>query len=236
MSHNTGDDTGKTVMISGGGGGLGLSVVATMLERGANVIVPCRGDRDRQALDGLAGPRLERIIVDDLASEAEVEQLYRNAPPLWASIHLAGAFATANVTETTLAAFRAQLDINLVSCFLCSREAIRSMRKTGAGGRIVNVTARAALVPASGMAAYVTAKAAVSALTAALSVEVAPEGILVNAVAPSIIDTPANRAAMPTADFSRWPKAAELARAIAYLASADNTLTSGAIVPVYGRA
>jgi NAD(P)-dependent dehydrogenase (short-subunit alcohol dehydrogenase family) len=85
------------------------------------------------------------------------------------------------------------------------------------------------------MAAYAASKAAVAALTAALAEEVAKQGILVNAVAPSIMDTPANRKAMPKADFAAWPKVEEVARTILFLASPENAVTRGAIVPVYGR-
>jgi NAD(P)-dependent dehydrogenase (short-subunit alcohol dehydrogenase family) len=106
-----------------------------------------------------------------------------------------------------------------------------------AGGRIVNVAARPALEwrAGAGMAAYTVAKAGVAALTVALAEEVAKEGILVNAVAPSIMDTPANRAAMPTANFENWPKVDEVAATILFLASPDNKVTRGAVVPVYGR-
>ena len=126
-------------------------------------------------------------------------------------------------------------ELNAVSAFLCCREAVRCMRR-GGGGRIVNVAARPALSPTGGMIAYTTAKAAVASLTQCLAAEVVDAGILVNAVLPSIIDTPANRAAMPDADFASWPKPAELAEAIAFLAGPQNRLTSGALVPVYGRA
>jgi NAD(P)-dependent dehydrogenase (short-subunit alcohol dehydrogenase family) len=106
----------------------------------------------------------------------------------------------------------------------------------GGGGRIVNVAARPALEwrMGAGMAAYAASKAGVAALTAALAEEVARRGILVNAVAPSIMDTPANRAAMPKADFAAWPKVADVARTIVFLASPDNVVTRGAVVPVYG--
>jgi NAD(P)-dependent dehydrogenase (short-subunit alcohol dehydrogenase family) len=108
---------------------------------------------------------------------------------------------------------------------------------TGRGGRIVNVAARPALEPRSGagMAAYTASKAGVVAFTIALSEEVAKLGILVNAVAPSIMDTPANRAAMPKADHAAWPKVEEVAATILFLASPQNAVTRGAIVPVYGR-
>jgi NAD(P)-dependent dehydrogenase (short-subunit alcohol dehydrogenase family) len=111
------------------------------------------------------------------------------------------------------------------------------MTRTGAGGRIVNVAARPALEwrSGAGMAAYTASKAAVAALTAALAEEVAKDGILVNAVAPSIMDTAANRAAMPKADYALWPKVEEVAATIVFLVSPENRVTRGAVVSVYGK-
>jgi NAD(P)-dependent dehydrogenase (short-subunit alcohol dehydrogenase family) len=128
-----------------------------------------------------------------------------------------------------------QIESNLVSAFLCCRAAVNTMTK---GGRIVNVAARPALEwrAGAGMAAYAASKAALAAMTVALSEEVAHDGILVNAVAPSIMDTPANRKAMPKADFDAWPKVDEVAATIAFLASPENAVTRGAVVPVYGKA
>ncbi|HET7883651.1 MAG TPA: SDR family oxidoreductase, partial [Acetobacteraceae bacterium] len=121
-----------------------------------------------------------------------------------------------------------------VTCYLCSRAAIQSF---GQGGRIVNIAARPGVEPRSGagMAPYAASKAAVAAFTQSLAAEVAGRGILVNAVAPSIIDTPANRSAMPKADHAEWPKPAEIAETILFLASAANKVTTGAVVPVPGR-
>jgi NAD(P)-dependent dehydrogenase (short-subunit alcohol dehydrogenase family) len=139
------------------------------------------------------------------------------------------------VADTGQAALVAQLDSNLVSCFLCCRAALSAM--AAGGGRIVNVAARPALEwrSGAGMAAYTVAKAGVAALTVALAEEAAKDGILVNAVAPSIMDTPANRTAMPKADHALWPKVGEVAATILFLASPDNRVTRGAIVPVYGK-
>ena len=130
----------------------------------------------------------------------------------------------------------AQIDSNLVSCFLCCRAAVKAMQAR-TGGRIVNVAARPALEPRSGagMTAYTIAKNGVATLTIALAEEVAKDGILVNAVAPSIMDTLSNRKAMPKADFDKWPKVEEVAATILFLASPDNKVTRGAIVPVYGK-
>ncbi len=125
--------------------------------------------------------------------------------------------------------------MNLISCMLCCRAAVGAM--AGAGGRIVNVAARPGLEwrTGAGMTAYTASKAAVAAFTAALAEEVAKDGILVNAVAPSIMDTPANRQAMPKADFTLWPTVEDVAATIMFLASPDNRVSRGGIVPVYGK-
>src|SRR5205823_10253322 len=127
--------------------------------------------------------------------------------------------------------------INAVTCFLCCREAVRKMRSApdSHGGRIVNVASKPAVVPAAGLSAYAASKAAVANLTLGLSEELAAERIWVNAVLPSIMDTPANRQAMPKADFDKWPKVQEVAATIAFLASPQNSTSRGALVPVYGR-
>jgi NAD(P)-dependent dehydrogenase (short-subunit alcohol dehydrogenase family) len=126
--------------------------------------------------------------------------------------------------------------MNFLSCALCCRAAVTAMAG-GAGGRIVNVAARPALEwrSGAGMVAYTASKAAVAALTVALAEEVAKDGILVNAVAPSIMDTDANRQAMPKADYALWPKVEEVAATIVFLASPGNRVTRGGIVPVYGK-
>ncbi len=162
--------------------------------------------------------------------------VYDGITPLWASIHLAGGFAMSAFAATGKAALMAQLEMNLVSAFLCCRAAVEAMRHAG-GGRIVNVAARPALEPrlGAGMVAYTVSKAGVAALTQALAQEVAGDGILVNAVAPSILDTPANRKSMPTADHALWPKVEEVAATILFLASPANAVTRGAVVPVYGK-
>jgi NAD(P)-dependent dehydrogenase (short-subunit alcohol dehydrogenase family) len=139
-------------------------------------------------------------------------------------------------SDTGRSALMAMLETNLVSCHLCCAAALGAFGPDG--GRIVNVAARPALEPrtGAGKVAYTASKAAVAALTQALAAEVAARGVLVNAVAPSTIDTPANRASMPHANPAAWPRPAELAATIAFLASPENRATTGAVVPVYGRA
>ena len=221
---------GKHVVITGGIGGLGAAVVGRFVEAGATCHLPVIG---APAAAPPAGTHQTGPV--DLTDETAVERYYASLPPIVASIHLAGGFQAKPIEATTRADLETQLGLNLVTAFLCCREAIKALRRSG-GGRIVNVAARVVEVPPAGMAAYAAAKAAVAGLTRALAEEVKGDGILVNAVLPSIIDTPANRAAMPNANHERWPKPAELARTIHWLASPENTLTSGALVPVYGRA
>ena len=225
---------GKTVVVTGGTGALGRAAVERFLNDGAAPVVTYRSDRERNEASFGGKARARRV---DLADEASVRDLYAGLENVWASVHLAGAFAMAPVADTSAADFEKMFRVNAMTCFLCCREAVRKIRATSgsAGGRIVNVAARPAVVPIGGMIAYSASKAAVASITQSLAEEVKPEGILVNAVLPSLMDTPANRAAMPKADFASWPKVEQVAETIAFLASPANALTSGALVPVYGR-
>jgi NAD(P)-dependent dehydrogenase (short-subunit alcohol dehydrogenase family) len=227
------DFSGKHVVVTGGSGALGTAVVGALLKAGATCTIPYVHEAEAQRFPHGGDPNVKLIAVTDLADEAVVAKVY-DGLQLWASIHIAGGFAPGKVAETGLAALMAQIDSNLVSCFLCCRTAVKAM---AAGGRIVNVAARPALEwrSGAGMTAYTVAKAGVAALTVALAEEVAKDGILVNAVAPSIMDTAANRKAMPKANFDAWPKVEEVAATIVFLASPDNRVTRGAIVPVYGK-
>jgi NAD(P)-dependent dehydrogenase (short-subunit alcohol dehydrogenase family) len=228
------DYAGRNVVVTGATGGLGEAVVRNLSGAGATVHVPVRHPDKARAL--YAGhDRVRVAAVADLGDEAGVAAFYAGLPPIWASIHCAGGFAMSPIDETTLADLRTMLDKNTVSTFLCCREAVKAMR--GRGGRIVNVAAQPGVEPrrGSGMAAYAAGKAAVAAITLALAEEVAGEGIWVNAVVPSIMDTEANRKAMPKADHAKWPKVEDVAATIAFLASPQNAVTRAALVPVYGR-
>ena len=220
-------------MVTGASGGLGVSVVRHLLDRGAILHTPM--------VEAKAPPHLTQDGVHatasvDLGDEAQVAAWFASLPSIWASIHLVGGFVMKSIADTKLADLDQMLSLNTRTTFLACREAVVAMRRGGHGGRIVNVIARPALVPAAGFVAYAASKAAVASMTQTLAAELVAENIFVNAIAPSIIDTPANRAAMPKADFDTWPKALEIARAMADLASPDNQVTSGALVPVYGRA
>ena len=231
------DYSGKHIVITGGTGALGTAVVSALVAAGATCTVPYVHEGEAQRFPMRGDPNVTLIAVSDLADEAQVAKLYAGIEP-WASIHIAGGFSPGKVADTEKTALMAQIDSNLVSCFLCCRAAVNAMAAGGQGGRIVNVAARPALEwrSGAGMTAYTVAKTGVAALTVALAEEVAKDGILVNAVAPSIMDTPANRKAMPKANFfDAWPKVEDVAATILFLASPDNKVTRGGIVPVYGK-
>jgi NAD(P)-dependent dehydrogenase (short-subunit alcohol dehydrogenase family) len=236
------DFAGSHVVVTGGTGALGRAVIAALRAANAVCHIP---NLIAAELDGFpfaadAGVHIVREV--DVADEAAVKRFYDALPPLWASIHLAGGFAMAPIAEISAADFTAQFHMNALSCFLCSAAAVAAFRARKVagdgppGGRIVNVSARPAIEPrlGAGMTAYTAAKSAVAALTQSLAQELTDEQIWVNAVAPSVLDTPANRAAMPEAQHSRWVSPNDLAEVITFLASPNNRATRGAVIPVYG--
>jgi len=230
----------RHIVVSGGAGALGTAVVEALAGAGAICHVPCLHEAEKQSCRLQESKNVRLAVAGNLADEAVVARFYQGIAPLWASIHIAGGVAMAPMRDTTAALLRQQLDMNFVSCALCCRAAVNAMSSNtsaGGGGRIVNVAARPGLEwrSGAGMVAYTASKAAVAALTAALAEEVAKDGILVNAVAPSIMDTAANRKAMPKADYALWPKVEEVAATIVFLASPENRVTRGGIVPVYGK-
>jgi NAD(P)-dependent dehydrogenase (short-subunit alcohol dehydrogenase family) len=227
----------RHVVVTGGTGALGSAALEALLQAGATCHVPYRSEQSIEHSPHRGDARVSFVALSDLADEPAVARFYDGLPALWASIHIAGAFASAPIARSDKSLLMGQLDANLISAYLCSRAAAMALRRFGKGGRIVNVAARQALEPrlGSGSVAYTIAKAGVAALTTALGAELANDDILVNAVAPSIMDTPDNRKAMPKADFASWPKVEDVAATILFLASSANTVTRGAVVPVYGR-
>ena len=231
------DFSDRHVVVTGGTGPLGVAVVGALLEAGAYCHVPCTSDAKSREFPHRSHARLHLVTTGSLADEDAVSRLYDGVADLWASIHIAGGFASGHIAEIDKAGLTRQIETNFVTCFLCCRAAVRAMMRGSTGGRIVNVAARPALEwrGGAGMTAYGASKAAVAALTAALAEEVVKDGILVNAVVPSTMDTPANRASMPKAHHENWPKVEEVAQTILFLASPENKVTRGALVPVYGR-
>ncbi len=227
----------RHVVVTGGTGALGGAMVGALVEAGAVCLVPYihRAEAERFAFRN--HPQVELVADIELTEEEAVARLYAGVPKLWASIHIAGGFAMGPVKETTKSDLMKQIDMNFVTAFLCCRAAVTAMMRAGAGGRIVNVATRPALEwrTGAGMVAYTASKAAVAALTVALAEEVVKADILVNAIAPSTMDTPANRQAMPKADYAAWAKVEDVAATILFLAAPENRVTRGAVVPVYGR-
>jgi NAD(P)-dependent dehydrogenase (short-subunit alcohol dehydrogenase family) len=229
---------GKHIVVTGGTGQLGGAVVGKLLGEGAICHVPNAHATAPSHFPFAADDRVQLVHNVDLSDSAKVEAFYSQVPGLWGSIHLAGGFASAPVEMIESASFAEMMDTNARTTFLCCRAAVRSMLASATAGRIVNIAARAALEPrkGAGSVAYAASKAAVAAMTVAMAEELKHKGILVNAVAPSTLDTPANRADMPDADFTKWVSLEAAAEAIAYLVSPANLAMSGTLVPLYGRA
>ena len=220
---------GKQLVITGGTGALGQAVASNLLEQGATCHVTWLFEQELEQFQLADQVTLHQV---DCSDEAAVVSLYGGLDGLWGSIHIVGGFDMSPIRETSLEAFRRMQTLNAETCFLSCREAVRTMKM---GGRIVNVSARPVVEPYGGAIAYAASKAAVASITRCLADEVKGEDILVNAVVPSILDTPANRLSMPDADFDSWPKVEQVASTITWLASPLNAVTSGTLVPVFGR-
>jgi len=228
----------RTALVTGGTGGLGTAVVSRLLAGGWRVVVPWIAERELERLEPVPGLVLTRADLFDpkeVAGVVAVAAGERDAP-LRGVVNLVGGYAAAGrVHETPIDEFEAQFRLNLRPTYLVTQAALPHLIASG-GGSIVCVSTRAALRPFAGAAGYISSKAAVIAFVGALAVEYRDDLIRANAILPSVIDTPGNRASMPNADFDRWVKPAEIAGVIAHLISADSAPTSGASVPVYGRA
>jgi NAD(P)-dependent dehydrogenase (short-subunit alcohol dehydrogenase family) len=227
-----------TAIVTGGTGGLGAAVVTRLLDDGWRVIVPWVAEGELERLPERAGLELVQAdLFDAEAVSAVVATATTDAQrPLRGLANLVGGFsAGGRVHETPIDTFEAQLRLNLRPTYLVTQAVLPHMLEAGAGA-IVCVGSRAALQPFRGASAYVTAKAAVAAFAQAVATEYRADGIRCNAILPSVIDTPANRVAMPNAEHARWPKPEQIAGVVALLLGPDSALVSGAAVPVYGRA
>jgi NAD(P)-dependent dehydrogenase (short-subunit alcohol dehydrogenase family) len=224
------------VVITGGTGALGVAVVRALVDAGAHCHVPAietAVPADRFPKNGVS---VTTHI--DLSDEAAVAAFYAKLPPLAGVVNIAGGFAWAPIADSPLKVVQQQMSMNFFSCALSCREAVANFRRAGKGGRIVNISARPALNPRQGasMTAYTASKAAVAAFTVALAEELKGENISAIALAPSTIDTPTNRKDMPKADHASWVKPASIAELIVAHIGLSDPITSGALIPMYGKA
>lgn len=227
-----------SALITGGTGGLGSAVTRAFLDSGWRVVVPTFAERVRDRLPAHERLVLQSADLTDADSTTAIAQLAaadRDAP-LRAVVNLVGGYGAAGrVHETPVEDFEAQLRLNLRATYLACHAAIPHMQNAG-GGAIVCVSSRAALKPFAGAAGYIVAKAAVLAFVDVLAAEYRGDGIRANAILPSVIDTPANRAAQPDADWDRWVRPEQIASVVRFLCEDGAGVVSGAHVPVYGRA
>ncbi len=211
----------RVAVVTGATGGLGPAVVARL---GAN---------DFEVV-GLGSREADLTKAADV--EAAFKRIVQQHGRLDALVNVAGGFAGGQpVHETDVETWQRMLDLNLTATFLCCRAAIPHML-AGGFGRIVNVSSRTAVQPAAGLSAYGVSKAGVVTLTHTLAAELVGTNVTANAVLPSVVDTAANRAAMPQADHSKWVTPEEIAAVIADLLSDRWGIVSGAAIPAYGRA
>jgi NAD(P)-dependent dehydrogenase (short-subunit alcohol dehydrogenase family) len=230
----------QVVLVAGGTGGLGRAVSLAFLQEGAQVVVTFRVQEEFDVLKSTAGATGERLegqlvdVTDEAAVRQLIENIVRKHGRLDAMVNAVGGYAGGTkFWELETKVFDQMMALNLRSGYALSRAAVRAMLKKGRGA-IVNVAAKAAFDHAAGAAAYAASKSAAVALLDSLAADLKGTGIRANTILPSIIDTEANRKAMPNADFAKWPKPEDIARVILFLCSDDAKVIQGAAIPVYG--
>lgn len=231
---------GKAVLVAGGTGGLGRAVSLAFLNESAKVIVTYRDQDEFTALKTLTGGRASLLIgrqvdvTDGTAVDKLVKEILNRSGRLDVMVNTVGAYAGGTpLWQMEWKIFDQMLALNLRSGFVLSRAVVPVMLKQ-ASGAIVSISSRSAFDHAAGAAAYSASKAASVAMFDSLAADLKGTGVRVNSVLPSIIDTAANRRAMPNADFSKWPKPEDIASVILFLSSDEAKLIHGASVPVYG--
>jgi NAD(P)-dependent dehydrogenase (short-subunit alcohol dehydrogenase family) len=234
----------RVAVITGGTGALGRAVGERFLEEGARIAVPWIVEAEVPLFNNRMGSRfpsanffLSKVDVGDEQQITKfIDETVRKMSRIDILVNLVGGFWGGKTSaETTIAEWQAMFDLNLKPTFLCCRAIVPLMQKNKFG-RIVSVSSRTGLLGAGEFAAYAIAKGTIKTFTASLAEEVLNDNVLVNAIAPSTIDTEANRKAMPNAKHENWVKPEDIAKTIAYLCSEQNQVTSGTVVPVYGRA
>jgi len=231
---------GNVVLVAGGTGGLGQAVSTAFLNDGADVIVTFRNEQEFVGLKRAVGERSSRLsgqkidVTDEAAVQEFMDQIVSEHGRLDALVNTVGGYVGGiKLWDLDRRLFDQMLNLNLRSGYVLARAAVKLMLKAGSGA-IVNVASKAAMDHAAEASAYAASKAAAVALMDSLAAELKGSGVRVNSILPSIIDTPANRKAMPQADYSKWPKPEEIARVILFLCGDDSKVIHGAAIPVYG--
>lgn len=231
---------GSIVLVAGGTGGLGRAVSSAFLKEGARVVVTYRQQPGWESFKNTVSSHASRLqgyqvdVTDEAQANRLVEKILLEHGRLDAMVNAVGGYAGGlKLWEMDTKVFEQMLDLNLRSGYALSRAAVRPMLKQGRGA-IVTIASKAAFDHASGAAAYAASKAASLAMTDGLAADLRGTGVRANTILPSIIDTEANRKAMPQADFSKWPKPGDIAQVILFLCSDEAKLIGGAAIPVYG--
>jgi NAD(P)-dependent dehydrogenase (short-subunit alcohol dehydrogenase family) len=219
-------------IVAGAGGALGHATAVTLAVGGLTVVAV---DRNEQALRDLPGGVRAQVAdtTDPAVAKGLIDRIASEVGPPGVLVNTIGAFRLGDVLSTTPEMLRLMIDVNLGPALWLSQAVAPHMRQQGSGA-IVHMAARPGIEPSSGMAAYSVSKAALVYLTRILDVELRPHGIRVNAVAPQLLDTPANRAIFPEETMAHAVATQAIADVIAFLVSDAAAQVSGAILPTYG--
>lgn len=231
-------NSGKTILVTGGTGGLGRAISLAFLEEGATVLVTYRSQDEFDALKSAAGANAAQLegsevdVLDEAALKTFVAGIVAQHGRLDTLVNAVGGYSAGKpLWEMDAKAFDLMINLNLRAGYLLARTIVPHMLKQGSGA-IVNVAATAAINHMASASEYVASKAAALAMIDSLAADLKGSGVRANTIMPSIIDTEANRKAMPDADHAKWPKPEEIARVILFLCSDDAKLVHGAAIPV----
>lgn len=237
----TGKFSKKVILVAGGTGGLGRAVSLAFLNELASVVVTYRYEQELSALKAAAGEHSSALnghlvdVTDPISVRQLVENILSSHGRIDVLVNAVGGYAGGTpLWESEPKVFDQMLMLNVRSGYILAHEIVPLMLKQGSGA-IVNVASRVAVDHASGVAAYAASKAAAVAMMDSMAADLKGTGVRVNSILPSIIDTEANRKAMPNSDFTKWPKPEDIARVIIFLSSDEAKLIHGASVPVYGE-
>jgi NAD(P)-dependent dehydrogenase (short-subunit alcohol dehydrogenase family) len=235
------DFSNKVVLVAGGTGGLGQAVSLAFLAEGAQVAVTWRHESEFQSLKDFAANHATRLsgfnvdVTDPVQTANLVDHIVSRSNRLDVLVNTVGGYAGGTpLWELEPEVFARMIDLNLRATYALAKSAVPPMlaRKSGS---VVNIASKAAWDHAAGASAYTSTKAAAVALIDSLAADLIGTGVRANSILPSIIDTEANRKAMPNADFSKWPKAEDIAEVVLFLASDRARVIHGAAIPVFGN-